>query len=289
MSTPEARADRTRGAAPSGAGSEWGSEHLDLDAYLARLGYDGGLAPTANTLRALHRAHIAAVPFENLDIVLGRTIWLDIAALQDKMVRRRRGGYCYEHNLLFAAALERLGYAVTRLVARVRPDRSGPRTHMLLRVAAGGVSWLADVGFGGGVLEPIPLEHATTARQGGWTYRLDQGDDGVWLLRSLRPDGASSLYSFTEEPHRWVDYELINYYTSTHPDSPFTGRVVAMRIEDQAHHTLAGRELTTMYPDGANERRGVADDELVAVLGDTFGIRLHDPQDELRLPGVPAA
>lgn len=254
--------------------SEWSIEKLDLDAYLSRLGYAGDLAPTAQTLRTLHRAHLSAIPFENLDIVLGRSIQLDIDSLQDKLVRSRRGGYCYEHNLLFGAVLERLGYTVSRLVARVRPDGTGPRTHMLLRVDVDGHAWLADVGFGGGVLEPIPLEAATTSQQGGWTYDLHRQDGGTWLLRSIRPDGPANLYSFTLEPHRPADYELINYYTSTHPNSPFTGRAMAMRVEEEIHYTLVDRELTIRRPEGAVEQRELAGAELGRVLMDTFGLIL---------------
>lgn len=254
--------------------SEWGSERLDLEAYLGRLGYEGDRAPTPEALRALHRAHIAAIPFENIDIVLGRGIRLDLDSLQDKLVRQPRGGYCYEHNLLFGAALERLGYPVTRLVARVRPSGAGSRTHMLLRVEAGGRPWLADVGFGGGVLEPIPLAAGTVARQGGWTYRLDSGDDGVWLLNSLRPDGPADLYSFTVEPQRPIDYEVINYYTATHPNSPFTGRSVAMRNEEEAHYTLVDRNLSTRHPGGTVSERELVEDELAGVLRGTFGVVL---------------
>lgn len=97
------------------AESEWGSERLDVQEYLSRVGYEGPLAPTADTLRALHRAHVVAIPFENLDILLGRGVPLDLDSLQDKLIHRCRGGYCYEHNLLFAALLDRLGYRVTRL------------------------------------------------------------------------------------------------------------------------------------------------------------------------------
>lgn len=268
---------------PEGASSEWGSERLDVDAYLQRIDHAGQLSPSAGTLRALHRAHLAAIPFENLDIVLGRTIPLDIDSLQDKLVERGRGGYCYEHNLLFAAVLERLGYAVTRLVARVRPDRSASRTHMLLRVDVDGASWIADVGFGGAVLEPLPLQHDTVARQGEWAYRLHIADDGVWLLQSLRPDGAVNLYSFTLEGQRRVDYDIINHYTSTHPNSPFTERVVAMRIEDGAHHALVNRQLTTTYPNGDTDRRSVAGEELLSTLRDTLGVHVDSPEDEARL------
>ena len=136
--------------------SEWSIERLDLDAYLKRVSYDGSLDPTVETLQALHRAHLAAIPFENLDILLGRGISLELDAIQQKLVHNRRGGYCFEHNLLFSAALERIGFPVTRLAARVQPERPGPRTHVCLLVEAGGERWLADTGFGTTLLEAMP-------------------------------------------------------------------------------------------------------------------------------------
>jgi N-hydroxyarylamine O-acetyltransferase len=136
---------------------------LDLPAYLRRIGYAGGLEPSRATLEALHLAHATAIPFENLDILLGRPIRLDLASLQAKLVRGGRGGYCFEQNLLFAAVLEHLGFALTRLAARVRlrADRVNPRTHMTLAVAVEGERVLADVGFGvEGLLLPVPIDGA---------------------------------------------------------------------------------------------------------------------------------
>src|SRR5262245_53404654 len=133
---------------------------LDLDADRHRIGYTGPLTPTRETLAGLHLAHATHIPFENLDILLGRPIRLDLEALQAKLVRGRRGGYCFEQNTLFAAALERVGFPVTRLAARVRLGATGvrPRTHMLLKVDLEGASFLADVGFGGeGLLQPLPF------------------------------------------------------------------------------------------------------------------------------------
>jgi N-hydroxyarylamine O-acetyltransferase len=259
----------TRGA-PTG---EWETERLDLDAYLERIAYRGALASDADTLAGLHRAHAATIPFENLDIVLGRSIELDLDSVQDKLVRRLRGGYCFEHNLLFAAVLERLGYAVTRLAARVQPARPGPRSHMLLRVVADAKPWLADVGFGASLLAPMPLESAT-ARQGGWTYRLSPADPEPWRLLASRPDGWSDLYAFTLEPQRPIDYTVYNHYTSTHPRSPFVGQLVVLRTEPYLQYALRGRELTTIRPDGATETRNVPVGELLDVLADSFGITL---------------
>ena len=147
---------------------EWNIDRLDLSAYLRRIDYASEKTPTAQTLARLHRAHLAAIPFENLDIVLGRGVDVELDSVQAKLVHRRRGGYCYEHALLFAAVLERLGYAVDRSLARVGGDIERPRarTHMALQVRAGAERWLADVGFGSGLLEPIVLQHRRRAYPG---------------------------------------------------------------------------------------------------------------------------
>ncbi|MFD0382453.1 arylamine N-acetyltransferase [Streptomyces stramineus] len=162
--------------------SLWGGGELDLDAYLARIKVTGDIRPDLATLRAVHRAHVAAFPFENLEILLGRPILLEIKALQDKMVARRRGGYCYEQNLLFAAALERIGFSFTGIGARVRmgSDKLRPVTHMALKVEADGGHWLCDVGFGGeGLLEPLPFHNGVRVRQGDWTFGIHpEGAEG---------------------------------------------------------------------------------------------------------------
>jgi N-hydroxyarylamine O-acetyltransferase len=257
------------------ASGEWETDRLDLDAYLERIDYAGALTADADVLRGLHRAHVAAIPFENLDIVLGRTIELDLGRVQEKLVQRRRGGYCFEHNLLFAAVLDRLGYRVTRLAGRVQPARPGPRTHMLLRVVADGMPWVADVGFGAGLLEPLPMEPATV-RQGGWAYRLDHADPDPWLLQAGGPGGWSDLYAFTLEPQRPIDYAVYNHYTATHPASPFVGQLVALRTEPDAKHALRDLQLTTTRPDGTAETSRLGADELPGVLAGTFAIGLDD-------------
>lgn len=268
--------------------SEWHGERLNVDAYLDRVGYDGDLKPTVKTLRRLHRAHVVAIPFENLDIVLGRGISLEMDAMQDKLIRRDRGGYCYEHNLLFAALLERVGFEVSRLTADIRMGSHEPQPsgHMLLRVDAEGSPWLADVGFGGQrLLEPIPLNDGATSQQGSWTYRLDYEGAGAWVLRVLRPDGWFNLYGLTLEPRHHGDYDVYNYYTSTNPDSPFVQGVVVMQTEPQRRQTLIGRRLTTAYPDGSIEHRELAGTELIGVLSDTFGITL-EPEEEAHLRSI---
>jgi N-hydroxyarylamine O-acetyltransferase len=261
--------------------SEWEIDRLELDAYLERVGFAGRPGADVDTLHGLHRAHHGAIPFENVDIVLGRTIAVDLDSVQDKLVRRPRGGYCFEHNLLFAAVLERLGYAVTRLAARIRPSGAGARTHMLLRVVVDGDPWLADVGFGASLLEPLPLR-AATACQGGWRYRLGPSDSGAWRLEGDEPDGWSDLYEFTLEPQRPIDYVVYSHYTSTHPRSPFVRQVVALRTEPHVRYALRGTELTTTRPDGAADSRSIDVDELPGLLADLFGVGL-DPDEQAAL------
>ncbi|HEY3687771.1 MAG TPA: arylamine N-acetyltransferase [Streptosporangiaceae bacterium] len=259
--------------------SDWHPERLDLDAYLARVGYTGPREPTAAALRALHRAHTEAIPFENLDIVLGREISVDLDDLQDKIVRRGRGGYCLEHAALFGAVLDRLGFPVVRLNARIAAadaSKIRPRTHALLRVGTDGGPWIADVGFGFGVPEPVPLADGAVSEQGPWAYRIERYGPG-WRLLSREADGTwSPLHTFIEDPQHWVDYFTTNYFVSTHATSPFVGHAVAMRTTDAARTRLRGRELTTIAPDGRTDVRALDDDSLVAVLRGTFGIALPD-------------
>ncbi|MEU9121262.1 arylamine N-acetyltransferase [Streptomyces sp. NPDC048506] len=267
--------------------SEWGGEQLDLDAYLARIGYTGDRRPTPETLRGLHAAHSAALGFENLDVVLGRPIPLDVAALQAKMVRQRRGGYCYEQNLLYAAALERLGFRVFGLCARTRMGerRLRPATHALLRVVLDGEDWITDVGFGGeGLLGPLPLRDGVEAQQGGWTFGLvhEEGGSGdaAWVLRTRHEDGWFDVYAFGTERRFTADYAVFNHYISTHPRSPFTGQMVVQRPLPELRSTLIGRELTRTRPDSSREVREVAAEELPTLLDAEFGITLSAPDAE---------
>jgi N-hydroxyarylamine O-acetyltransferase len=273
--------------------AEWSAEELDVDAYLARIGYGGPIEATENVLRGLHRAHATAIPFENLDIVLGREIRIDLAAMQDKLLRHRRGGYCFEHNLLFAALLERLGFAVARLAGRVRMNnaRTLPITHTTLNVSVDGEPWLADVGFGAeGLLEPVPLVDGVTSKQDGRVYRLIEGTDREWVLRSSRSDGWFDLYSFNLEPRHHADYFVANYYTSTHPRSPFTGRMVAQRVTPDRLLSLVDRRLVETSPAGEVTTQDLPEDLSDADLGALlrrFGIVLT-PEDlsRLRLTGA---
>ena len=247
---------------------------IDLDAYLARIGYQGPVEPTVACLEGLHLAHVTSIPFENLDIHLGRPIRLDLESLQDKLVRARRGGYCFENNTLFAAALEEIGFAVTRLAARVRGGTGG-RTHMVLRVEAEGSAWLADVGFGGGsILKPLPFEPGPVVDQFGWRFRLVDDDAGR-ELQALRPEGWLGSYVFTFEPQLPIDYEIANHYTSTHPDSPFVRTLTAQLSSPERALLLRGHTLIEMTPTG-EVASGVTDDEMLDVLAERFTLELPE-------------
>lgn len=252
----------------------WNGELIDLDAYFDRVAFTPDpAADRETTLRDLHRAHVGAICFENADVRDGVPIALDVPSLQDKLVARRRGGYCFEQNLLFAAVLDRLGHQVTGLGARVLLGRSGPlpQTHALLLVDR---RWVVDVGFGGGgLLEPVPLVAGPVVRQGDWTFRLDH-DGGRWTLLSFQGGEWVPLYDFTEDPRTPADYAIVSYYLSHHPKSSFRGRLLVQRTDERARHAVTDLELTEARPDGHVVKRSMTPDELDAVLREDFGLEL---------------
>ncbi len=268
---------------------EWQIDRLDLDAYLSRIDYPGGLSPTGSTLTRLHRAHVAAIPFANLDIVLGHGVAVDLDSVQTKLVNRQRGGYCYEHGVLFAAALERIGYSVDRLLARIGDDkqRPRPRSHMTLHVHSDTEEWLADVGFGAGLLEPLPWGGTESHRQGGWTYQLTQ-ESGSWQLREAQGQDWAVLYSFTEDPQHASDVEVANHFTSTHPSSPFVGQLVVMRKDLEERRRLLNRRLTITRPDGTTDERELTDTQVAAALHDDFGLSLTPDEETVLIAALPA-
>ena len=251
------------------------ADRLDLASYLARIGYRGTPAATVDALESLHLAHATAIPFENLDILLGRPIRLDLGSLQQKLVAERRGGYCFEQNLLFGAVLESVGFEVTFLSARVRYGATvvRPRTHMLLQVTHGDQRWVADVGFGGeGLLRPVPLVVGSESVQFRWTYRLIEEGRHL-VLQSRRSGEWLDMYAFTLEPQERVDYEVANHFTSTHPSSPFRMIPIVQRPSQEARYILRDRELTIDTGDTVTTRT-IAQRDVLRVLAQTFGIEL---------------
>ena len=205
----------------------------DVDGYLARIGL-----PALSTLAEVHRAHATSVVFENFDPATGTPTTLDQDHLEEKLIARGRGGYCFEQNLLLASALKTLGATeIAPMLARVRMGPEGtprPLNHLLLRVTEGGATWLCDVGFGGGgLLDPVPFEVGVESEQSGWRYRL--AEDGAELvLQVFQDDKWTDMYGFVPEPVPFVDIEVNNWFTATHPDSPFvTGLMIGARQVDR--------------------------------------------------------
>jgi N-hydroxyarylamine O-acetyltransferase len=252
------------------------SAPLALDRYLHRLAYAGSLDPSYGTLEALHVAHATHIPFENLDVLLGRGVDLSLDALQRKLVDAGRGGYCFEQNLLFGAVLEELGFSVTPLAARVRSDSTTvlPRTHMLLLVETDRGRSIADVGFGGeGLLQPVPFEPGTVSPQFLWAYRVIEEGRG-FVLQSRRGDDWRDLYAFTLEPQERVDYEVANYWISTHPTSRFVHTLTVQMPTPDARWIIRNREML-VERGGESETRAIRDQaELLALLASRFGIHL---------------
>ncbi len=252
---------------------------VDRDAYLARIGYEGTLNPSIETLRGLHRAHVMTVPFENLDVHLGRAISLDPADLFQKIIVNRRGGYCFELNGLCALLLEDVGFAVTRLAARVCSGAEGvrPRSHQLLMVTLSESAWIVDVGFGGqGLLEPLRLVVGQETWQGREGFRLVAGERGEYLLQGDRQDAWKDLYSFGLDPCLPVDYIFANYYHSHAPDSLFTQQRICTMPTPEGRTTLIDNVLKIRGRAGTQELQIASDGERTRLLQEHFGLIIHD-------------
>ncbi|MFJ4621455.1 arylamine N-acetyltransferase [Streptomyces sp. NPDC088812] len=263
----------------------------DLDAYFRRIGWEGERRADVGTLRGVHLAHAHSIPFENLDPVRGTAPSLATPDLVAKLVRGGRGGYCYEHNTLFAGVLEALGFTVTRLGARVvvgaERFEDRPRTHMALLVEAPGdpQPYLADVGFGapGALLQPVPLVPDTAFDAAGRRHRLvhapHRGPLERWVLETYGEDGetARPQYVFTLDPFERPDFEVANWYVATSPRSPFSRRPYAQRVTAGRHLLLAGTRLTETRADGTvTERELTGEAEVRRVLEEEFRIAVPE-------------
>jgi N-hydroxyarylamine O-acetyltransferase len=269
----------------------WNSEDLDLDAYLGFLGYEGDRTPTLETLRALQRAHVLHVRWDTIDSFLYQKVRLDLPSLQDKLIRRGRGGYCYEHVTLFAAALEALGFRFTAVAGRVKlgadPQKSRPETHAMLIVEAEGSRWLSDVGFGSSPLEPIELVDGAKSESGPWPYLLrwqeiTHGSPG-WAVHQLGDgpharDGWEIRQVFTENPQYPVDFAVGNHFVASYDRSPFAMRPYVQRLRTDRHDTLDALTWTTERPGAAANKETVRPNEVPELLSDVFAIRT-DPEE----------
>ncbi len=257
---------------------------FDLDAYLARIGLHG-----RPSFAVVHRAHVTSIPFENLDPHCGIPVSLASEDLERKLVAQRRGGYCFEQNLLLKAALEALGAEVDLLLARVRvgpPRGARPRTHLVLRVRAEGASWHADVGFGlGSLLEPIPFGAGGEYLQSGWRLRVVEDEDEL-VLQEAEGDEWRDLYGFVPEPVPFVDLETSNWFTSTYPRSPFvTGVIVGAHSADGSRTMLRdwdGLALKEQTPSSTTVTP-VTMDAVPELLASRFGLPGYALNAESRL------
>lgn len=249
----------------------------NLEAYCARIGHDGARTATLETLHALQARHVASIPFEAIDVLLGRGVDLAPEAVEHKLVNAGRGGYCFEHNGLFKRVLIALGFHVEGLAARVRWMESGdgpaqPRSHMALRVTIDGRPWLVDVGFGAAVpTAPLRLDHHAPQALRHDTFRLQPVDDEL-LLQIWRNDDWRPVYQLGTQVQLDVDYKMANWYTATHPDSHFRRNLMLARTTPQARYALHNNQLSIRRPHGANERHGLTADELEQHLKTTFGL-----------------
>jgi N-hydroxyarylamine O-acetyltransferase len=251
---------------------------LDFDAYICRIGLDRADKPT---WQAVHRAHATAIPFENLDSHRGIPISLEQADLERKLVASRRGGYCFEHNLLLASALEHMGLQVEPMLARVRvggaPRATRPAGHLVLRATdVDGRQWHADAGFGlGTLLDPIPFGPTGVHEQSGWSFRVVEDDEEL-SLQTRGPGGWTDVYSFPPRRAFRIDIEVSNWWVCTNPASPFTsGLIVSVSHDDGRREALSdfsGQLLTTVSsPDGT--RATAAQREAIpSLLAERFGL-----------------
>lgn len=267
---------------------------FDLPAYLDRIALPYAPAVDAAGLAQVHRAHRLAIPFENLDIPLGRGIRIDAPSVVAKLVTRKRGGYCFEQNSLFLAALHALGFFARPLLARVwlMAEAPPPLTHTLNLVTIDGQPWIADAGFGGSFSPPMPLaEGVHHVAADGTAHRLIRQDDRTWMLeRAGDPgptDGRSAptqdwqpQYSFTLDPVEPVDLELSNHWTSTRPDTRFTTLNVTSRVIEDGFVSLVDRRLSE-HRNGEGQHREITMlEDYRKVLTQLMGLALSDAEVE---------
>jgi len=275
---------------------------VDLSAYFERIRYGGPTAPTVSTLHGITAAHVAAIPFENLDVLLGRPISLAPERIAQKLLQERRGGYCFEQNTLLLHVLEALGFQVRALSARVRVQRPRdfvpPRTHVFLRVELEGATWLTDVGLGGFSLtsalrleadtsQSTPHEPRRIVRDGEWSGFERRAPDARLFHQAYFGGAWHDVCDFTLEEMPEIDRVLGNWYTSAHPASHFRSRLMVARALPEGRATLLNRELTIRRKDGSIAEESVLDtpEQLLAALARHFDLHFP-PETRFACPGL---
>ncbi|MEE6497179.1 hypothetical protein FKM82_002647 [Ascaphus truei] len=278
---------------------------MDLNAYLRRVGITAAAPPSLAALRELHRQHLLSVPFESLSIHIGERIILDPALLYEKIVVRRRGGFCCENNGLFLWVLQELGYQPRVLSAQVKNISTGvygpPYDHMVLVVDLEGRTWLCDVGFGDGLRVPFPLEAGWEEEQENGVFRIEE-EGGQWYIKRKEEEypetggGWRVLYKFTLEERRFEEFRGMCDYNQTSPSSIFYCKSFCSLQLPRGRLTYMGWKLiTTVYTTGGGSVRTKEDlreDEIPDLLRDKFGIVLNGTlvpkDDDMALPPLVA-
>lgn len=270
------------------------SDEIDLDAYLKRINYAGSIAPVLTTLEMVHRLHPQAIPFENLTPLMEVPVRLQLSDLEQKLVLERRGGYCFEHNLLLKAALESMDFAVTPLAAGVLwQEAEGyvpPRlSHMVLLVDVGGVPYLSDVGFGGAVATgPLRLRADVEQEIPSGRYRL-LGGHPQWRLELMVKGEWRPMYEFTLQPRTLEDYVELNDQTA----GEFSHDLMAARVDGERRYGLYNIRLNTYEGEETTRRMLTSLTEIKEVLTSTFGIQLPEGErldaalEKALRPGAP--
>jgi N-hydroxyarylamine O-acetyltransferase len=262
---------------------------LDLDAYLERIQWGRDTQPTFETLAGLLNAHMSHIPFENLDVLLGRPVRLDLDGIQNKLVRARRGGYCFEHGTLFAAILDQLGFQPVRHTARVvllAPRTAAPRTHMFLKVPLPEGAFIVDPGFGGlAPRVPVPLMDGAVARVGDESHWMIR-DGEYWVLRTKAGDKAVDAWVSTLDRDNQVDFEVGNHFTATFPASPFVNRLMMRALTPEGRVTVMNRDVTIWRGNQSYATELADRGALRALLVQHFGFDLPEVE-HLRVPSIP--
>jgi N-hydroxyarylamine O-acetyltransferase len=265
------------------------SDSPDLDAYFERIQWGGGTNPTFETLAGLLRAHLLQIPFENFDVLLGRGVRLDIAGVQAKLVHAHRGGYCFEHATLFAAVLEKLGFQTLRHTARVvifAPITAAPRTHMFLTVRLPQGRFVVDPGFGPFASRiPIPLVDGAAPSGDHETHWMTRDGDR-WMLRAQLGGKLMDAWVTTLEPEHPVDFEMGNYYTSTHPNSLFTNRLIIAALNEEGRVTAMNRDVNVWHGNTPSPAQLADRPALRELLITHFGFDLPEVE-HLKVPAIP--
>ncbi len=251
------------------------SDGFNLDGYFERINYTGSTNADERVLRDIHIAHTLNIPFENLDVFYRRPILLDGASLYNKIVKERRGGYCFEMNGIFSLVLQEMGFKVTNLLARVTVDRNKytTKTHQAMLVETGGNRWLADVGFGNdGIIAPLIFEENTEQKQFAHAYRLTKHQAFGYQLEKKREDRYNSLYAFTLEECFPEDFLMSNHFTSTYPGSFFLTMRMCTMPTREGRITLTDDHLKVVRGNEVVETPVANDHEFDTLLNEHFGL-----------------